>query len=450
MEEKSSISEQKWREIEKIFASEMATTDDVKAGLQLKQNGSGPRQSIENCMLIFRYDPLLRNKICRNELTGRIDITGDLGWKRRGATITDTDVNQLKLYFESEYGMYNEKSMRTALDIISNENSFHPIKQYLEGLHWDGTSRMRALLPKYLGCDDDEYTYSVIRLLMMAAIERVYHPGCKYEIMVCLVGGQGAGKSTFFRLLAGNDEWFSDDLRWLNDDNVYRRLTGHWFIEMSEMLAMANMRSINEIKSFLSRQKDTYKVPYETYPEDRPRNCVFVGTSNDLGFLPLDRTGNRRFAPVLVHPERVEHHILEDEAASRKYIEQAWAEAMEMYRKGNIELKLSGDMERYLMRLQEQFMPEDTKAGLIQNWLDHTTEEYVCGLMIYREALHHDNEPKIYETKEISEIMSNSITGWQSVSSHRFRDYGTQRAWKRITDENGFTPIIQGEEIPFQ
>ena len=103
------------------------------------------------------------------------------------------------------------------------------------------------------------------------------------------------GKSSFFRLLAVKDEWFSDDLRRLDDDNVYRKLQGHWIIEMSEMIATANAKSIEEIKSFLSKQKETYKVPYETHPADRLRQCVFAGTTNRQDFLPRDRTGNRRF-----------------------------------------------------------------------------------------------------------------------------------------------------------
>ena len=158
-----------------------------------------------------------------------------------------------------------------------------------------------------------------MQLLMLAAIHRVYEPGCKYEIMVCLVGGQGAGKSTFFRFLAIKDEWFSDDLKRMDDDNVYRKMQGHWIIEMSEMMATVNAKSIEDIKSFISRQKETYKIPYETHPEDRPRQCVFVGTSNSMDFLPLDRTGNRRFAPILVHQDRVEKHILEDEKEARNY-----------------------------------------------------------------------------------------------------------------------------------
>ena len=89
----------------------------------------------------------------------------------------------------------------------------------------------------------------------------------------------------FFWLLAVKDEWFSDDLRRLDDDNVYRKLQGHWIIEMSEMIATANAKSIEEIKSFLSKQKETYKVPYETHPADRLRQCVFAGTTNRQDFF---------------------------------------------------------------------------------------------------------------------------------------------------------------------
>ena len=78
---------------------------------------------------------------------------------------------------------------------------------------------------------------------------------------------------------------------------------------MPEMLATVNAKRVEEVKSFISRQKDNYKIPYETHPQDRPRQCIFVGTSNTLDFLPLDRTGNRRFAPVTVHMENVEKHI---------------------------------------------------------------------------------------------------------------------------------------------
>ena len=439
-----------WHEIGEVLDMEMSSVEDVRFDL-VKSDKGRVRQSIENCMTVFYRDPLLKGTIRKNELTGKIDIVGELSWKRNGVGLTDTDVYQIQRYLENQYSLTNDKIIHKAMNIAASENSYHPIRDFLESLKWDGISRIDYLLTKYLGAEECDYTREVMRLLMIAAIHRIYEPGCKFEIMVCLVGGQGAGKSTFFRLLAGKDEWFSDDLKRLDDDNVYRKMQGHWIIEMSEMIATVNARSIEDIKSFISRQKETYKIPYETHPEDRPRQCVFVGTSNSMDFLPLDRTGNRRFAPVQVHPERVEKHILENEKEARAYIIQAWAEAMELYRSNTHELKLSKATEEYLREMQKQFMPEDTKVGIIQAWMDATEEEYVCSMMIYREALRHDTEePKQWEIREINSIVNDSITGWEPITStHRFADYGIQRGWRRKTDAFGFRLLPEGAETPF-
>ena len=96
---------------------------------------------------------------------------------------------------------------------------YHPIRDFLNSLAWDGTERIRFCLRHFLGADVDDYTYEALKLFLLGAITRAFKPGSKFEIMLCLVGGQGAGKSTFFRLLAVRDEWFSDDLRKLDDDN---------------------------------------------------------------------------------------------------------------------------------------------------------------------------------------------------------------------------------------
>ncbi len=202
---------------------------------------------------------------------------------------------------------------------------------------------------------------------------------------------------------------------------------------MSEMMATANAKSIEEIKSFLSRQKEVYKIPYETHPADRPRQCVFGGTSNALDFLPLDRSGNRRFIPVMVYPEQAEVHILEDEAASRAYIGQMWAEAMEIYRSGRFKLAFSPTMQRYLKEHQRDFMPEDTKAGMIQAYLDKYTGSMVCSKQLYKEALNHTfDEPKQWEIREINEIMNQCITGWRYFPNPRmFSEYGRQKGWER-------------------
>ena len=437
-------------EVGQILDAEESSADDIREDLEKTEKG-GVRQTLNNCVTVLRRDPVLKGVIRKNELTERMDIIKPLGWKRSvGTAITDTDIFQIELYLENEYGLMKDRLINKAISIVANENSYHPIRDYLESLTWDGKSRIDKVLTRYLGVDNNYYTWEIMGLFMEAAIERIYNPGCKFELMMCLVGGQGAGKSTFFRFLAGKDEWFSDDLRRIDDDQVYRKLVGHWIIEMSEMIATVNARSIEDIKSFISRQKETYKIPYETHPADRPRQCVFGGTSNNLDFLPLDRTGNRRFAPVLVHPERVEKHILEDEKEAREYFRQMWAEALVRYKKSKThELKLSPMAEGYLKEMQKQFMPEDTKLGIIQAWLEECNEEYVCSTMIYKEALGHEaSEPKNWETREINSIMNDAISGWEAVTSHRFRDYGIQRGWKRVSKDDGFVPARE-EEIPF-
>ena len=439
-------------EIDRMLDKELSySIEQVKRMLSMDEKGR-IFQSIDNCMLILQYDPILSHAICYNDLTGKIDITKDLGWgKSDSGGIRDVDENQIEWYMERTYGIRNYPAIGKALNIIASQNHFHPIKDYLEALEWDGVSRIAEVLPKYLGAEKCDYTTEVMTLLMQAMIHRLYEPGCKFEIMVCLVGGQGAGKSTLFRLLAIKDEWFSDDISRLGDENVYRRLQGHWLLEMPEMLGTVNAKTVEEIKAFLSRQKDNYKVPYERHPEDRPRQCVFVGTSNTLDFLPLDRTGNRRFAPIMIHAEQVEKHILADEKESRDYIMQLWAEMMVLYRSTKYhKLKLSSATEEYLKNMQKEFMPEDTKVGIIQEWLDNCEEDYVCSLMIYREALKHEyEEPKQYDIREINDIMNHSVEGWVKAPQHRFKEYGRQTGWRRATDDNGFISVADDMKLPF-
>ena len=212
------------------------STEQIKESLEAYQKG-GVKNSIGNCVKVLKSDPKLQGAIAKNLLTERVDIVKPLWWKRTGFTITDTDMNYLLLYLEENYGLTNENKALKAIDIVANENCYHPIRDYLDQLQWDGKERIRYALHRFLGSEESEYNYQALKLFMLGAIHRAFHPGCKFETMLCLVGGQGAGKSTFFRFMAIRDEWFSDDLRKLDDENVYRKLQGHRIIEMSEMIA---------------------------------------------------------------------------------------------------------------------------------------------------------------------------------------------------------------------
>ena len=417
--------------------NEGTSPKQIRELLEVYQKG-GVKNSIRNCVTVLQSDPNLKGAIALNLLTEKVDIIRPLGWARNGSTLTDMDMNYLLLYLEETYGLTNEKKVLNALKIVANENRYHPIRVFLNRLRWDGTERIKYALGRFLGSEECEYNYEALKLFMLGAIRRVFYPGCKFETMLCLVGGQGAGKSSFFRLLAIKDDWFSDDLKKLDDENVYRKLQGHWIIEMSEMIATANAKSIEEIKSFLSRQKETYKVPYETHPADRLRQCVFGGTTNRQDFLPRDRTGNRRFLPVMVYPERAQVHILADEKDSRTYFNQMWAEAMAIYRSGNYSLSFSGELNRYLQEHQQDFMQEDTQAGMIYAFLEDFSGNRVCSKLLYAEALGNSNQPADWKTRTICEIMNTgiangSIKGWVAYKNpKRYRLYGSQKGWERI------------------
>ena len=203
-------------------------------------------QTIENCLIVLRNDATLQGAIRQNILTDRQDIVKDVGWVRSSTTITDTDYQYIMHYLEHNYGLSVEKKIQAAVKIIANENQFHPIRDYLSALRWDGEERLPYVLSKYLGAESCAYTTEVLKVFMLGAVSRVFQPGIKFDYMLCLAGGQGAGKSTFFRFLALKDEWFTDDLKRIDKEDVYVQMSGHWIIEMSEMLATANAKSIEE------------------------------------------------------------------------------------------------------------------------------------------------------------------------------------------------------------
>ena len=241
-------------ELEDIVNEEMLTTEDVNDMLEHTDKGR-TKQTIRNCVTVLQKDPVLKEAIKRNELSGRMDIVKEVPWERRNnsSTVTDTDENNLKMYLEENYELTSERVIKAGVDIVSNENKYHPIRDYLESLVWDGIPRIENMLPHFLGAEKSKYTIGVMKMHMLAAISRIYEPGIKYDIMLCLVGSQGAGKSTFFKYLAIKEEWFSDNLDHLDDENIYRKLQNHWIIEMGEIRILFVINLLQKISTILCR-----------------------------------------------------------------------------------------------------------------------------------------------------------------------------------------------------
>lgn len=233
----------------------------VRDMLELTQKGT-VKATVDNYILVLRYDPYIRESLKYNKLTGRIDIVKILWWNDEICKLDDDARTYYYYFFERYYSLCSENCMDKAMRMEAKSRAYHPICEYLEELEWDGQERIRYVLQRYMGADASDFVYEVMKHFLMEALSRIYRPGCKADEMLCLVGQQGAGKSTFFRFLALKDDWFSDDLRNLGDNKVYEYLRGHWIIEMPEMIATISAKNNEEIKSFLTRQKDSYRDPY--------------------------------------------------------------------------------------------------------------------------------------------------------------------------------------------
>ena len=196
---------------------------------------------------------------------------------------------------------------------------------------------------------------------------------------------------------------------------------------MSEMMATANAKSIEEIKSFLSRQKEVYKIPYETHPADRPRQCVFGGTSNALDFLPLDRSGNRRFIPVMVYPEQAEVHILEDEAASRAYPKTK-----------NVLAKTKKECVEKLQKLKEEcsgLKPEKVRSEMpFGDWLTYWYENHSKPKIRPTTQETYESRIRLHIIPEIGDIPLNKLT---QNDLQQFYGRLKKSGRKRFTDKYG-------------
>ena len=410
----------------------------------------------ENYYTILRDDPYLRGKLRYNMLDGRVYAHGFF-WGIDDHPVRDVDLFNIRRFESSVYRIHSKEDILDNIYAVADFNAFHPVREMLNSLEWDGAERIPDLLPRYLGAEKTDYTTAVTKLLLYAVIQRVFHPGIKFDTAIILADTkQGTGKSTLCRLLALRDEWYTDSLDDLNDNKrAFEALRGHIIVELGEMIATRRARDIETIKGYLSRTADDYRTPHAKFTERYPRQAVFIGTSNRSQFLPDDRSGNRRFIPVLCDGNRQEVHPMANIEEAREYVRQCYAEAMVIGEQEGFPLVLSKEHEDRLKRLQEISAPEDEKVGIIQEWLDSAKPSFVCTRMIYDYALPNTvfcnhmrgNAPEKWELQEIAEIMITSIEGYvkymgtdgSKMGAKKYfsapgRDYGYQRAWMRVED----------------
>lgn len=220
-------------------------------------------------------------------------------FRSNGRSIIDDDVVQIQEQIQHlGIARIAKDTVHDAIERCARENSFHPVRQYLNDLRWDGIERIDLLFPRYFGSEDKPYTREIGRRFMIAMVARIFEPGCKADYMVIIEGPQGRKKTTACEVLGGL--WFSNCLPEIaGNKDAMMHLRGHWLIEVSELQAMFSRRTDTaQLKSFLTRRIEQYRPAYGRREVYEPRQCIFIGTTNQHTYL-RDETGGRRFWPFV-------------------------------------------------------------------------------------------------------------------------------------------------------
>ncbi|MCC8075731.1 MAG: virulence-associated E family protein [Clostridiales bacterium] len=448
--------EEQWAKTAAAFTPEPAgeeTADDGAWRKKLTLNGnSRPDKSLANYRTVLENDPRLKGRIRLNLFSGRIDAAGKLPWVRTGSgTWSDEDTAQLRVYLETFFEKVAKQDLLDAISVTATDQSYHPVRDYLNGLTWDGTPRLDGLFIDYLGAEDSDYTRAVTRKSLTAAVARVMEPGTKYDTMLVLVGSQGRYKSTILSKLGG--DWFSDSLRTFEGKDAMETIQGTWLNEVPEMQAMSKS-DIDAVKAFLTKTKDYYRAAYGRYTADRPRQCVFFGTTNSKDCL-TDPTGGRRFWVVDIDQQTRTKDVWADLDGER---DQIWAEAVAQWRRGE-PLHLSPAMEDEARKVQEAHRQRHPWEGIIADFLEQPVpvgwptrdldkrkmyyggnaehgelvpRTRVCAIEIWCEAL---GKPKGDLNKrvarEINELLE-QVPGWNGIGTRQMGpSYGKQRCFER-------------------
>ena len=245
------------------------------------------------------------------------------------------------------------------------------------------------------------------------------YPGCKFDYTIILYGAQGFGKSEFVRRLALCPEWFNDNFNTLDGDKASEKLAGMWMLELAELKALKSSKDAESIKAFLTSRYDTYRAPYQRRTEQRPRMCVFAGTTNNMNVF-VDKTGNRRFWPIITRKGMEKKKLFGDPEDVERDFRLAWAEAMALYHAAKEKplLRLSEKMEAEALKMQEQFSEEDYRIGMIQGYLDDLESDKVCVPQIIENVFNMEVERMTKANRrEIQEILENEIEGWSRLKN---------------------------------
>lgn len=285
----------------------------AEAEFEVDKNGRPLKQSQRNVeVALAKLNLSIKLDAFRNRMLVE-------GLETTDVVIDDRIMTRLRLEADRRFKFLCEKIF--FFDVVGDlafRNAYHPVRDYLDSLTWDGVARLDDWLVRHCGAEDSEYVRAVGRIVLLAAVRRVRRPGVKFDEMLVLEGAQGLGKSQVLQALAVKEEWFTDEVPLAGDGKLaIEALSGRWIAEAAELKGMRN-KEVEHLKGFLSRTHDRGRLAYDRMTSEMPRQFIVIGTTNSEQYL-MDSTGNRRFWPVRV--TRVDLSAFQNER------DQLWAEA---------------------------------------------------------------------------------------------------------------------------
>lgn len=432
--------------------------DEWKAELEYTKSGK-LLCNISNIILILENDPALAGHIVHDLFTGMDSAKDGLPWNKNANQWTDTDDANLRVWLEKHYDITGKEKIADALTAVLTRHSYHPIRDYLNGLTWDGVPRLDKIIIDYMGAEDSELNRAMSRKHFVAAVARVFNPGCKYDYCLIMSGAEGIGKSTLLRVMGG--KWFNDSITTLEGKEGMEQLRRAWVVELGE-LSSIKRSDVEQVKAHLSKQVDIYRAAYARRVLEHPRQCVFCGTTNEALFLKGD-TGNRRFWVIPVVAELRKYRDWSE--AIRRDRDQLWAEAVHYYKQGE-PLYLSEELEAQAKQRQQDFNDDndDPIVAMLDKYLNTllpvnwdtmdiqarrsylrdpdplqaegtVKRDKVCAAEFICEQLGKDMADKDYKylCRRVSKMIGDRPE-WERVSStkHAAKLYGTQRGFRRV------------------
>lgn len=422
--------------------------------------------TVFNLKTILEHDPKLKGRIAYNEFSRKANVMAPLPWDKKKFTRPrewdDDDLSSLRNYISlPPYSIQSVARVGDVLADIRRDNAFHPVKDYLKSLEWDGKHRLDTLYIDYLGVEDSAYTRAITRKSLVAAVARIWEPGCKFDYVLTLIGKEGQKKSSIYRILG--KEWFTDTFNFSmlhNGKQAYEQIQGFWIIEIPEMAGLKKAE-LEAAKSFVTSGSDNYRASHKMETLNRPRQNVFYGTSNNYAFM---KAASRRFWPAQTYEHTPTKNVSRDLTDSE--VDQIWAEAMVYYKKGEL-LYLNEELEEVANAKQKEHAEEDERTGMILKYLETPLpanwnkmgimerrgylmddddplraratilREKVCAAEIWCEVLGGmQKDMTNYNTKFIHEIMED-FEGWERPKSPmRFNIYGLQRGYSNPKNVN--------------